>query len=288
MRESRASDLRIGCHTGRAFLKERNAITVGPVTATIEVTRAHLGAILGMREEYRREMQCQIVHDSWHERGFTTSWLLRVDGEIAGYGSVGGAPGDPKDTLKEFFVRPPFRAEATSLFERLVSVSSARAVEAQTNDPLLLLMLQDFAVTSSSDTILFADGHTTALVPPVPGTSFRPLTKPDRAHAFEHTLEPVGEWGVDVDGALVATGGLMFHYNPPYADIYMEVAGTHRRMGFGAYLVQELKRVAYEMGCIPAARCGHTNVGSRRTLQRAGMFPCARVMRGVLADGATP
>jgi GNAT superfamily N-acetyltransferase len=255
------------------------------VTATIEVTRARLGAILDMREEYRREMQCQIVHDSWHERGFTTSWLLRVGGEIAGYGSVGGAPCDPKDTLKEFFVRPAFRAEATALFERLVRVGSARTVEAQTNDPLLLLMLHDFAVTMSSETILFDDGLTTSLGPPTPDTAFRPLAKADQAHVFEHTMEPVGEWGLDVDGEIVATGGLMFHYNPPYADIYMEVSASHRRMGFGAYLVQELKRVSHEMGCIPAARCSHTNVGSRRTLQRAGMFPCARVVRGILADG---
>ena len=60
-----------------------------------EVVGVELEAILTMRAEYRREMDCQIVHDSWHARGFTNSYLLRVDGEIVGYGSVGGEPGEP-------------------------------------------------------------------------------------------------------------------------------------------------------------------------------------------------
>ena len=48
-------------------------------------------------------------------------------------------------------------------------------------------------------------------------------------------------------------------------------------------LVQELKRIAREGGHTPSARCGSTNVPSRLTLQRAGMLPCARILRGRLA-----
>jgi RimJ/RimL family protein N-acetyltransferase len=35
---------------------------------------------------------------------------------------------------------------------------------------------------------------------------------------------------------------------------------------------------------IPAARCNQANQASRRTLQRAGMFPCARIIRGRIPD----
>ena len=94
---------------------------------------------------------------------------------------------------------------------------------------------------------------------------------------------PIGEWGLELAGEAVATGGLLFHYNRPYGDIYMEVAAPHRRLGFGSYLVQELKRICYEMGSVPAARCDPTNEGSRLALQRAGMFPCARIVRAELA-----
>ncbi len=247
----------------------------------IGVATVPLDEIAGMREEYRREMACQIVHDSWHARGFTTSYLLRLDGQVAGYGSVGGAPRDSRDTLKEFYLLPRFRGAALPILRALIETSGARTVEAQTNDTLLLLMLLDCAVAVTSPTILFADGLTTRLDPR--GAVFRALTDAEREGAFPHTHEDVGEYGLVRDGEVVATGGLAFHYNPPYADLYMEVAAPYQRRGFGSYLVQELKRVCHDLGCIPAARCGEGNAASRMTLQRAGMFPCGRIVRGLIA-----
>lgn len=243
-----------------------------------EVAPAGLEDIASLREEYRREMGCQIVHDSWHRRGFASSWLLRSDGAIVGYGSVGAPPREPRDILKELFIRPGFRAHVKPLVRALVTASGARRIEAQTNDRLLLLVLLDAAVDLTSDTILFDDALTTSLA--VPGVTVRRLTDDDRGRVFEHTREPVGDWGLELDGTIVATGGLAFHYNPPFGDIYMEVEPNHRRRGLGSYLVQELKRVCAAMGSVPAARCGDTNVGSRRALERAGMLPCARIVRG--------
>jgi GNAT superfamily N-acetyltransferase len=115
---------------------------------------------------------------------------------------------------------------------------------------------------------------------PAPGVVLRRVLDDDHARMFQHTVEPVGEWALECGSELAATGGILFHYNPPYGDIYMEVAGPYRRRGFGSYLVQELKRICHQMGCLPAARCHQDNHGSRRTLQRAGMFPCARIVRG--------
>ena len=63
----------------------------------------------------------------------------------------------------------------------------------------------------------------------------------------------------------------------------MRVDAAHRRRGYGSYLIQELKRVCYETGHIPAARCDVSNTGSRSALQKAGLLPCARVLLGVLA-----
>ena len=241
----------------------------------ITVERVRVATILALRDEYRLEMACQIVHDSWHARGFTHSYLLRIDGDIVGYGSVGG---DSKDIVKEFFVRPRFRGAALPLFRQLVAASGARVIEAQTNDVLLSLMLFDCAVELTSETILFEDAFTTTYPPP--GVVLRPITRADRRRVFQHTIEPVGEWGLEYDSELAATGGLFYHYNPPYGDIYMEVAAPYRRRGFGSYLVQELKRICRDAGCLPAARCNHDNHASRRTLQRAGMLPCARIVRG--------
>jgi RimJ/RimL family protein N-acetyltransferase len=79
---------------------------------------------------------------------------------------------------------------------------------------------------------------------------------------------------------VVATGGFLSHYNPPYGDIYMEVAEPFRRMGFGSYLIQELKRVCCEAGKKPAARCNPDNLASRRALEKAGLLPCGHFLVG--------
>jgi predicted GNAT family acetyltransferase len=62
----------------------------------------------------------------------------------------------------------------------------------------------------------------------------------------------------------------------------MEVAEPFRMRGLGCYIVQELKRVCYELGSIPCARCNTGNVASRKTLQKAGFVPCAHILIGTL------
>lgn len=249
-------------------------------SAQPDISPVRLDAILALREEYRREMNCQIVHDSWHARGFTQSYLFRTADQVVGYGSIGGSQG-PRTIVKEFFVRPEYRDRALPIFRHFLTVGGAATIEAQTNDALLSDMLDQCAAAVSSDTILFADAVLTNLE--ASGATLRPVTRRDRLRMFPHTHEPVGDWGLEVDSRIVATGGLMFHYNPPYGDIYMEVAAPYRRRGYGSYLVQELKRISREGGHIPAARTGQDNTASQRTLRRAGMAPCGRIVTGRLA-----
>ena len=221
-------------------------------------------------------MNCQIVHDSWHERGFTNSYLFNLEEQTVGYGSVGASEDGPKTTVKEFFVVAQYRDIALPLFRQFVAVSGAKMIEAQTNDRLLSAMLQTCAVDATSDTILFADAVVTHL--DAPAVKLRPIRLLDRFRVFRHTVEPIGNWGLELDSTIVATGGLLFHYNPPYGDIFMEVAEPFRRRGLGSYLVQELKRICREGGHVPAARCNRDNTASQLTLQRAGMAPCATIV----------
>jgi GNAT superfamily N-acetyltransferase len=248
---------------------------------TITVTPVPLAEVLSLRELYRQEMNCQIVHDSLPERGFGNLFFLRLDGRVAGYGFVMGYRGEPKDMVKEFFVLPALRGSALSMFRQLVKTSDASRIEVQSNDVLLTLMLYDCATGITSDTVVFHDGLTTNLA--IPGAVCREVTEADNERMFKHKVEGVGEWLIEQDGDIVATGGIALHYNPPYGDIFMEVDEPHRRRGYGSYLVQELKWISYERGRIPAARCNASNIGSRATLQKAGLFPCARLLIGVLA-----
>jgi GNAT superfamily N-acetyltransferase len=252
-----------------------------PGRREVSLTPVSLPEVQDLRERYRAEMRAQIVHDSWHARGFTDLYLARAGGLVVGYGAVGGAPGEPRTTVKELYLLPDRRGEAMAVFDRLVSDGGARAVEVQTNDPHLLLPFFERAAGIRLDRILFADAAATELAPP-DGVRLRPVAEDERDTVFAHAHEPVGEWGLDAGGLIVATGGVMFHYNRPYGDLYMEVAPSWRRRGYGSYLVQELKRVCREQGGVPAARCRPDNAASRATLVRAGLYPCAHLLRGRL------
>ena len=224
-----------------------------------------------MRDLYRQEMDCQIRYDSHLGRGLADAYLLLLDGRVAGYGGVLNRY-DP-GRLTEFYVLPHARARRLPLFRALLAASGATQIAAQTNDPGLLLMLYDFGRNVATDCILFHDAYRSALQ--CPAGCFRRATAEDRGPSGD---DPPAQWVVEAGGAVVAAGGFLTHYNPPYADIFMSVAAAERRRGFGSFLVQELKRECYESGHRPAARCNPANVASRRTLERAGLLPCARVL----------
>ncbi len=239
-------------------------------------------AVLPLRDLYRQEMNCQIVHDSIHRRaGWTTTYALSLDETVAGFGSVAiGGPWTGKPTLFEFYVLPAYRGRAFHLFEALLDASGARLMTIQSNDLLLAAMLHTYARDVGSGNIVFRDGVTTTLAPN--GAILQPLTPDEETRAAIAQRQGGTEWRLQLDEETVATGGILFHYNEPYGDVYMDVAEPFRRRGFGAYLVQELKRIAYELGSIPGARCSPDNIASRKTLQKAGLVPYAHILNGVI------
>ena len=243
----------------------------------IQVRPAAFEEVRGLRDLFRQEANCQIIHDSLLGRALADAYLILMNGRVAGYAAVGNTY--PKGQLTEFYTLPPTRAALLPMLREVLAVSEATRIEAQTNIPWMLSLLYDCATNIRSEALLFEDVVTTHHL--MPQAVFRPAT-PDDAHAiFEHYCEPVGDWLLLVEDVIVATGGFLSHYNPPYGDIYMEVTESARRQGFGSYLVQELKRVSYEAGKKPAARCNDPSDGiSRRTLQKAGMLVCGRLLVG--------
>jgi GNAT superfamily N-acetyltransferase len=236
--------------------------------------------ILPWRDLYRQEMACQIVHDSLHSRErWTQPYLFQLGDATAGYGSIlVGGPWTGTRTAFEFYVLPKQRSGVLDLFTNFLTASGATAIHAQTNDKLLSVMLHIWGRNITSEKIVFEDKLTT--LHPSPGVIFRRFTADDTARMVKDQRELEGEWVVEIDGVIAAAGGILFHYNRPYGDIYMEVAEPFRRRGLGCYLVQELKRVCYELGSVPCARCNTTNTVSRKTLQKAGFVPCAHILSG--------
>jgi GNAT superfamily N-acetyltransferase len=227
-----------------------------------------LSEIADLRDLYRLAMNCQILHDSIHSRrGWSLEYLLHEQGKPFGYGSVATAgPWQEQHTLYEFFLIPEYRTRTFEAFEALLEVCRPRAIETQTNDPFLPPLLYTYARDLRSESILFEDTVTTHLQPP--------------GAVWRETGEDEGE--VLLDDKVAGKGGILWHYNRPYGDIWMEIGEPFRRQGLGAYLVQELKAHCRNRGGIPGARCNVQNAPSRRTLQKAGFTPCGNGLAGAL------
>ena len=141
----------------------------------IAVQAADYSDIESMREGFREEADCQIVTDSILRRGLADPYLILVDGHTAGYGGVWNEhyPG----RVMEFHTTPNTRLYAQSMFKELLAVSGATHIEAQTNLPLILNALYDFAEKIVEEKILFQDAFTSELS--FPETVFRPVAPDD-------------------------------------------------------------------------------------------------------------
>jgi GNAT superfamily N-acetyltransferase len=253
----------------------------------LRAVHTDLARIQRLRELFLFECHCQVRYNACHERGWSDSFVLACDGHEVGYGAVkGDERAGPRDTVFEFYVLPPYRRYQVALFRELLAVSAATRVECQSNDPLLAPMLIEFCRGIRSDVVLFessvcpdAAPRLAATAEPGPsGAVFR--GRRDDDELFHQDVEPTGDFVVQLDGAVVATGGFLLHYNPPFADLYMEVEPSHRRRGIGAWLVRCLITECYLAGRVPAARCHRSNAASRSTLTRAGMRACGCMLVG--------
>jgi len=242
------------------------------------VNKTALSDVLPMRQQHLAEMNCQIRYNACHERGWTDSWVLCLDDRLVGYGSIKGREIKDRDSVFEFYVLEQYRKYCRDLFCVLVEKSGAKFADCQSNDRLLTNLLLEFSSSVSADVVLFED-H---LAPDLQFSGG--VVRPRRADdvVFEHRTEPVGDFVLEADGEIVASGGFMLHYNKPFADLYMEVREDCRRRGAGSFLLQEVKKACYSAGRVPAARTGIDNLASRATLTKAGLRQCAFMLSGEL------
>lgn len=254
----------------------------------LSVSAVRAEETLTWREQFRREAAGQIVHDSLHTRdGWTESYLFAVDGTPTGYGAVAvGGPWQGTRTVFEFYLIPTPHGQAAELFANFLQASAATHLEFQTSHALLNVLARSSAERLTVEKIVFRDERTTTLPAPA-WASFRRALPGDATRMFSHHDEPVGDWLIEVDGVIAATGGMLAHYNPPHRDLFMEVAPSYRRRGLGGYLLQELKRVCREDGGIPCARCNPDNLASQLTLKNAGFVPWAEVVTGSVTQPKT-
>ena len=234
----------------------------------LNVNKVSLKEILYLRNLFLQENNFQIRYNACHERGWTDSYLFNFNSETIGYGSVKGKENlDARDTVFEFYLIPSFRNLSKSFFLELINISKASFIECQSNDLLLTSILYQHVQDINSDVILFEENYSSVMKSDI--ALFR--KRHDNDVIFEHKSEPVGEFVLEVNERVVATGGILLHYNIPFADLYMEVEEIHRKKGLGSFLIQEIKRECYLAGRVPAARTGILNIASQATLTKAGL-----------------
>lgn len=245
--------------------------------AEVSIAPCRFSKVQPLRALFLQELNAQVRYDAAHTRTGTTQYLIRRDGRDIGYGAVKDMQ-EGHGTLFEFYVMPPFRNDARGLLRSLVDASDAEALECQSNDAFYVSLVRQVCSDLTCDTILFAAGQSNHLTSP--DGVFRARLRKDRV--FEHHGEPVGDFVIDVAGTVVATGGFLLHYNPPFADLFMEVRADIRRRGYGSFLIQGLIAECYLAGRVPAARTSIDNVASQTTLLKGGMRECGRMLQGSL------
>src|SRR5262245_50514147 len=156
---------------------------------SLQVHRVELGEIERMRDTYRHEMNCQVIHDSIHTRpGWTHEYAITEGGSKVGYGSVAVAgPWQGKPTVYEYFLLPQRRGRAFDSFLALLTSSGATEIETQSNAGLLTVMLHTFAPSVASESILFHDKMTTTRT--LSGARFRRATAEDAAQIAQQQLD---------------------------------------------------------------------------------------------------
>ncbi len=234
----------------------------------LKAIKTDLEEIQPLRNLFLQENNFQIRYNACHERGWTGSYILTCNEEKIGYGAVKGNENiSDRDTIFEFYIIPSLRNIASPAFAELLHSSGAAFIECQSNDLLLTSLLYEYGQNINSSVILFKDDIKTYIN--IDNIIFR--KRKDNDLVFEHQSEPVGDYVVELNKEIAATGGFLLHYNFPFADLYMEVKEEHRRKGLGSFLIQELKRECYLAGRVPAARCNIDNAASRATLLKAGL-----------------
>jgi RimJ/RimL family protein N-acetyltransferase len=176
----------------------------------------------------------------------------------------------------EFFLRDDAQDLASEAFDLLVSESGATEFEAQTNITPMNTLLEKKCVDIKDENLLFCSGSDSG--------AFKDTARMFDERTFRHRRAgdtgPDGAWVVEINKRVVAAGGFLRHYNPPFGDIFMEVIPEYRRQGIGSYLVFKLRQHAAEVGIEPAARCDADNDASKRTLEKGGMTCCGRLRSG--------
>ncbi|MDN5287928.1 MAG: Acetyltransferase protein [Mucilaginibacter sp.] len=242
-----------------------------------KIVKAQETEIEQHRQLFLAETKFQFIYNKCHGAGWVDNYLFEFKERPIGYGSVWGKDKrEDRDTICEFFLDQPFRKYGRRIFDQFIIAANAIFVECQTNDNMLASMAFESAKNINAEAILFEDAFETAFT--IDGAKFVKTRNSDEWDAYS----------IQKNEDVVATGGFIWNYNFPYIDIYYEVKENFRKQGYGVLIMQELKKEAYKLNRLPAARCNVNNQASKALLLKAGMRVCGHIIIGEIITVISP
>lgn len=256
-----------------------------------------------LQTEFRSSMSGP--QDAYWQEGLIAAadhFEIHIDNQLAGYGVV-----NSQNQLLQFHLVAGYQRSATSIFRHLLPERNIKQAMAATIEPCYFSVCLDTQVRATVHTFLFSD-HTPREpeLNSLPGHQFRLATSHDLPGVLAiltggdefvdmetvetHFAGPVGyarmviAAGIlhvlEYNGEVIGTGELRERVLwPPFADVGMIVRKDYRRQGLGTYLLCKLKQMAAARGLTPICSCEAGNLGSRKSIEKAGFVAHHRVVQ---------
>ncbi len=242
-------------------------------------------AIRSMRDDYLRTLAAP-MDGMWEGAviAHATFWEIQDRGRHAGHFCVG-----LENDLLRFHLTEDDQARAGATFRWIVATYGIHRAIASTIEPLFFSLCLDLQVGVAPHSDLFRDGKRVERSPALGDGVVRKVGASeldDLARFYRANTGGSGGWieaflrerlaheelfGLYDRQTLIATGECIpSREQPPYADLGMVVARSHRGRGLGSAMLIHMKEHCYEAGWEPICSCAADNGASKKAIERAG------------------
>lgn len=198
---------------------------------------------------------------------------------------------DKDKTLVQFYVSKDYFIYASEIFEYLIKNKIVEDAAVSTKETEYLALCLDYQKSLEVDTYLFVDNKKTMYeLKGFTNISFGlaiqsdiDIIKNKCDVAFEGYYEDL----IENEQLFVLYNGVSFlgigefriiKSNNQYGDIGVVVAEEYRRKGVATYIISKLKEHCYNKNLKPIACCDVKNIGSKKTLEKAGFITNHRII----------
>lgn len=161
-----------------------------------------------------------------------------------------------------------------------------------TREPWFLSLCLEFQESVAIESYLFECRRNSVKVePPLEECVFEEATEQEMeicqtisrepfAGFYQSLRENQGLFVVKTNGKIIGTGELRVDEKVPgFADLGMVTHPQFRKMGVATYVIANLLAEAKERGLQANAACDFNNIGSKKTLEKAGMMATHRMVK---------